>query len=155
MRYQLTGTEFSELIDRKFTKKIEYRETKDQLEHVFACKTSSIRSNDFDILNFKADFKKEVYVKNLYDATHISMHFQLAGSSNATISGFSDSLPMYNRSFNLINCVNPVSNFKFPEQEDYEYLCIGLKPAFFNPSIKETVYASFTSPLPVPPEIKL
>lgn len=135
--YQIKGSEFSALIDRKFTRKIAYRQSADRLDDVFSCETSNIRTNDFDILNFRANFKQELQVSNLVDTNHVSLHFQLAGSSNANITGFSDTLVMNSRSFNLMNCVDPVSSFSFPVQEKYEYLCIGLKPEFFNHILME------------------
>lgn len=39
--------------------------------------------------------------------------------------------------FNILNCIDPTSSFIFPEQEHYEYICVGLKMSFFNKVLEE------------------
>lgn len=130
--YQISGSNFSELITREFTPAVLSRESSGKLEGVFSCKAHSLRAADFDILRFCASFDEQLEVNDFVDTTHVSMHFQLSGCSNAAISGLDGDKPMQQGRFNVLNCVDPVSSFVFPRQKKYEYICVGLKPSFFN-----------------------
>jgi AraC family transcriptional activator of pyochelin receptor len=65
------------------------------------------------------------------------MHFQLAGSSEASISGLQKDQPMQQGQFNVLNCIDPISSFIFPRQQHYAYLCIGLETSFFDDVLEE------------------
>jgi AraC family transcriptional activator of pyochelin receptor len=130
--FQLDGKEFGELIKRKFAPDFKITEASGSLNNVFECHTQSFRNESFDILKLTSNFHDDVKVYGLNDTSHVSLHFQLAGKSDANISGFKTSLPLEKGRFNLMNCVDPISSFVFPKQHHYEYLCIGLKPSFFN-----------------------
>lgn len=39
--------------------------------------------------------------------------------------------------FNVLNCIEPTSSFFFPQQQHYEYMCVGLKTSFFNKVLAE------------------
>lgn len=137
MMYQLAGEEFGDLIRREFTVDVMTAESSGTLAKVFDCKSKSFRNTDFDLLKFSATFQEDVRVNDLQDTTHVSMHFQLSGKSNASISGLSRDQPMQGGQFNIINCVDPVSSFVFPRQQSYEYLCVGLKTSFFSRVVED------------------
>ncbi|MFD0941533.1 helix-turn-helix transcriptional regulator [Pedobacter boryungensis] len=130
--YQITGSNFSELITREFTSDVLSKQSFGEMASVFECKTNSLRAADFDILRFSASFDEQLEVTDFIDTSHVSMHFQLSGYSNASISGLDGDKPMQQGRFNVFNCVDPVSSFVFPRQKKYEYICVGLKPSFFN-----------------------
>lgn len=130
--FRLDGNEFSKLVRREFTETAGPIRHTGKLEGLFECYTSNHRSNYFDILHLKSGFEKDVRVENFRDNTHVSLHFQLEGSSVAEISGLGSDLTMGKGMFNLFNCVDPVSNFSFPKQGAYEYVCVGLEPEFFS-----------------------
>ena len=135
--YHIDGTEFSGLIRRVFTEEPATTQASGVRQGKFSCQTESLRENSFDILQFKADFQQSVHVSDLADTSHVSLHFQLSGHSDACISGFDQALPMGAGHFNILNCADPVSSFTFPAQRQYEYLCIGLKPSFFSQVLSE------------------
>lgn len=135
--YQLAGNEFGELVKREFTTNLMTAESSGSLKNVFSCRSQSLRTANFDVLKFTAAFQEETRVNNFQDATHVSMHFQLSGKSGASISGLGNTQPMQRGQFNLLNCVDPVSSFVFPRQTQYEYICVGLKPSFFNEVLEE------------------
>jgi len=135
--FQLDGKEFASLIKRQFTAKLMTTETSIAVKNVFECRTKSLRDEDFDILNFTSSFQDDFKINNLQDTTHVSLHFQLSGKSDAYISGFGKILPMNKGRFNLLNCVEPISTFVFPKQQVYEYLCVGLKPSFFRSVLED------------------
>ncbi len=135
--FQLDGKEFASLIKREFTTELMTTETSIAVKDVFECRTKSLRDEDFDILNFSSSFQDDFRINNLQDTTHVSLHYQLAGKSDAYISGFGKILPMDKGRFNLLNCVDPVSTFVFPKQQVYEYLCVGLKPSFFRSVLQD------------------
>jgi AraC family transcriptional regulator, transcriptional activator of the genes for pyochelin and ferripyochelin receptors len=130
--FRLQGEEFSKLVHREFEENTGLIRHAGKLDGRFECYTSNLRSNWFDILHFRSGFDTDLQVENFHDNTHVSLHFQLAGRSDADISGVGEGLLMKGGEFNLFNCVDPVSHFNFPRQEQYEYLCVGLKPSFFD-----------------------
>lgn len=135
--YRLTGANFGELITRAFTPHTITVESSGALTGIFNCTAKNLRTSDFDLLRFSACFDEEVHVQDFHDTTHVSMHFQLAGQSNASISCLKNEAPMRQGHFNIFNCVDPTSSFVFPSQKQYEYLCVGLKPAFFDQVLEE------------------
>jgi len=135
--YQLSGFNFSELITRKFTADIAAHESSGSLSGVFDCYSKNVRTADFDLLRFNASFQDTLYVKDFQDTTHLSMHFQLSGTSNASISCLPADVPMQKGQFNILNCVDPVSSFVFPAQAKYDYLCVGLKTSFFDEVVED------------------
>lgn len=135
--YTLKGNEFSSLINREFVKEFSIRETSRSLSERFDCKSRNFRDENFDILFLSSDFHEDIKVEQLQDTTHVSLHFQLFGNSDADISGFKPGMKMGAGQFNLINCVDPVSTFIFPKQNKYQYICVGLKPDFFNSVLLE------------------
>jgi AraC family transcriptional activator of pyochelin receptor len=135
--YQLTGTDFREIITREFTAEMSSSESSGSLPGIFDCHTKSLHSADFDLLAFSASFENGVQVADFQDTTHVSMHFQLAGRSNASISCLNGEAPMKQGHYNLFNCVDPISSFVFPAQKKYDYLCVGLKPSFFDEVLEE------------------
>lgn len=130
--FRLQGEEFSKLVHREFTEDAEVVSHAGKQDGLFECYTSNHRSNYFDILHFRSGFETDIRVENFRDNTHVSLHFQIAGHSAAEISGVGSDLVMMKGAFNLFNCIEPVSHFDFPRQQSYEYICIGLKPAFFD-----------------------
>lgn len=135
--YQIEGAEFSGLIKREFTEGLMIGQSSELQDNLFSCHAGSLRESSFDILHFHADFQQSVQVNELTDTSHVSLHFQLSGYSDARISGFDQALPMSKGHFNVLNCTNPVSSFTFPAQTGYEYLCIGLRPSFFSQLLTE------------------
>lgn len=130
--YQLEGVEFARLMKREFSTSFETTYATGSVPNRFDCYAQGLKADDFSILRFGARFEDGLRINNMQDATHVSIHFQLHGSSDALISGFDVTSTMNRGQFNLLNCVNPVSSFVFPKQKRYEYVCVGLKPAFFN-----------------------
>jgi AraC family transcriptional activator of pyochelin receptor len=130
--YQLEGVEFAKLMKREFSTSFETTYATGSVPNRFDCYAQGIKADDFSILRFGASFEDGLRINNMQDATHVSIHFQLHGCSDARISGFDATSTMNRGQFNLLNCVNPVSSFVFPKQKRYEYVCVGLKPAFFN-----------------------
>lgn len=135
--YQIEGKEFATLMKREFVAGFQAEQTSVALKDRFECQTKSLRNAHFDILHFCADFKKTVRVNRMEDTTHVSFHFELSGRSDASITGFKDVLSMEKGHFNVMNCIDPVSTFTFPEQQKYEYICLGLKPTFFRQILAE------------------
>ncbi|MCX2584317.1 helix-turn-helix transcriptional regulator [Pedobacter sp. MR22-3] len=135
--YELSGEEFKNLINRKFTADMMTADSADSLPNVFSCYSKSLRTSEFDLLKFSGSFQKGTRVNNFQDTTHVSMHFQLSGKSGAFISGIKDDQTMRQGQFNILNCIDPTSSFLFPEQQHYEYICVGLKTSFFNKVLEE------------------
>lgn len=135
--YQIEGKEFAELMKREFVEGFQAQKTSVNLKDRFECETKSFRNAHFDILHFCCDFKNTVRINALEDMTHVSFHFQLSGRSDASITGFKEVISMEKGHFNVMNCVDPISTFTFPEQQKYEYLCVGLRPAFFRQILSE------------------
>lgn len=135
--FTLKGNEFSSLINREFVSEFSVHETSGYLSDRFDCKSKNLRDENFDILLLSSDFHEDIKVEHLQDTTHVSLHFQISGNSDADISGFKPGMKMGTGQFNLINCVDPVSTFKFPKQNNYHYICIGLKPDFFKSVLLE------------------
>lgn len=135
--FTLKGNEFSSLINREFVEKFSIHESSGSLSDRFDCKSRNFRDENFDILFLLSDFHEDIKVEHLQDTTHVSMHFQIGGNSDANISGFKPGMKMGAGQFNLINCVDPVSTFIFPKQNNYQYICVGLKPDFFNSVLLE------------------
>jgi len=129
--YALKGAEYSELFRRSFSDSFMVSESSGRLPDKFSCHSSALKYRDFDILHFRGSFQDDIVVRHSGSPTHVSLHFQLNGRSDASISGFAANLPMAKGQFNLMNCVHPDSTFTFPKQQGYEYVCIGLKPTFF------------------------
>jgi len=135
--FTLKGNEFSSLIHREFVQNFSVLETSGSLPGKFECKSKNIREENFDILFLTSDFQEDTRVEQLQDTTHVSLHFQIKGHSEADISGLKPGMGMYGGQFNLINCIDPISSFTFPKQKNYEYICVGLKPDFFNNVLAE------------------
>jgi len=135
--FTLKGNEFSSLINRQFVQKFSVREASGSLEGKFDCTSKNVRDENFDILFLSSDFHEDIRIEKLQDTTHVSLHFQMRGNSVADISGLKPGMGMSSGQFNLINCVDPISTFFFPKQKKYEYICVGLKPAFFNEVLVE------------------
>lgn len=135
--FHIEGIEFAELFKREFAGQFITNESSGILEGKFACHAKNFSEESFDILNFTGHFQDDVQVNNFRDVTHVSLHFQLSGSSSARISGINKDLPICSGNFNLFNCVDPISTFQFPKQQEYEYICVGLKPAFFGQMLTE------------------
>jgi AraC family transcriptional activator of pyochelin receptor len=129
--YAIAGNDLAHLLKTSFSKDLQCTHTSGSLPAVFTSHSQQYKSDDFDILHFRGSFEKDVQVYNLNDATHISLHFQLTGHSDAYISGIGGMQPMRAGQVNLFNCVEPVSTFVFPKQKAYEYISVGLKPSFF------------------------
>ncbi len=135
--FQLKGEEFSKLIRREFTETATEVQHSGKQEGLFECYTTNHRSDCFDIMRFRSDFETDLQVNDFQDNSHVSLHFQLTGFSDARISGIDSRCPMKTGSFNLLNCVDPVSTFIFPQQKGYEYVCVGLKPVFFDDLLEQ------------------
>ena len=135
--YQLGGKEFGDIVTRAFTAGRVTTEASGSLKNVFSCRSQNVRTGDFDILNFTASFQEETRVSHFQDTTHVSMHFQVSGRSDASISGLATGQAMQGGQFNILNCIDPVSSFVFPKQTHYAYTCIGLEPMFFNNVLEE------------------
>jgi AraC family transcriptional activator of pyochelin receptor len=135
--YTLSGNEFKDLVKREFTPSLMKAESSVSLPNVFDCQSRSLSTPDFDLLSFQGKFQEDTSVVNFQDATHVSMHFQLAGRSGASISGLPKDQPMNQGQFNVLSCIDPESSFTFPKQQDYAYVCVGLKLSFFNNVLKD------------------
>lgn len=135
--YVLSGNEFNNLVTREFTATLESSEASGSLLRVFSCQAKNLRTSGFDMLRFSGTFEQDTRVADFQDTTHVSLHLQLAGSSGASISGLKGEQPMQQGQFNLLNCIEPKSSFSFPKQHHYEYICLGLKPSFFNQILEE------------------
>lgn len=129
--FHIQGKEFIELIPRSFGGDLEVCESASHHPGYFSSTTCTTRNEYFDILYFTCRFYQNIRVNAMEDITHVSLHFQLRGYSDARISGLNQPLAMKPNVHNLLNCVAPVSDFIFPQQEHYEYVCVGLKPSFF------------------------
>ncbi|RAJ06894.1 AraC-like DNA-binding protein [Chitinophaga skermanii] len=99
------------------------------LDHLIKAKTVHHRGPGFDMIHFRGSFDEETRVVDFYDETHTSLHFQLAGSSWATIGPTIDNADMQPMQYNLYNCHSPISQYRFPKQNDYHYFTISLSPA--------------------------
>jgi AraC family transcriptional activator of pyochelin receptor len=135
--FHLHGIEFSNLVRREFTETAAMARNSGKQDGLFECYITNRRSAHFDILHLRSGFETDLQVNDFQDNSHVSLHFQLSGYSEASISGLRSGLAMKGGRFNLFNCVDPVSTFLFPRQEGYEYLCVGLKPDFFNQILQQ------------------
>lgn len=135
--YTLYSHEFTQLVDRQFadSEKAQYK----ALKHVgqFNAITRTSNNSHFNILQFESSFQEEVRVVNFRDFNHTSFHFQLEGHSNARISCFGDALPMKQGEFNVMNCIDPISNFSFPKQKDYSYICLGINQQYLTSLLEQ------------------
>lgn len=129
--YHIDGKDYLELFNRGFTETFTENEASANLYSKFACYTSSIKDRDFSILHFRGNFQQDVTIDGLENSSHLCLHFQLRGHSDAKISGFKQRVPFSNSECNLLNCIDPLSTFTFPKQQGYEYLCIVLNRDFF------------------------
>ncbi|QNL48239.1 helix-turn-helix transcriptional regulator [Olivibacter sp. SDN3] len=129
--YKMQGNEFKQLVNRAFIdlKENQYKAVK--VLGSFETKTCTWSHSDFNVLQFDSSFDEELKVVNFSDFNHTSFHFQLKGHSNAKISGFRSNLPLSKGEYGVMNCVDPISNFKFPRQADYGYICIGVRQDYF------------------------
>lgn len=133
--YHLEGSDFTDLIKREFSEKFITKEATVSVENKLDVHTKTFREESFDILHFKSNIYTPVQINNLQDTTHVSLHFQLSGHSSAHVSGFKSSPGSGN--FNLVNYVDPISTFVYPEKGEYEYLCVAFKPAYFDEIVAE------------------
>ncbi|WP_247237977.1 helix-turn-helix transcriptional regulator [Telluribacter sp. SYSU D00476] len=129
--YQIQGADFASLFCRTFSENFKSFELSGSLPGRFACYSSGYQGEGFEVLHFRGCFEENVQVKSVQDHTHISLHFQLNGYSDARISGFDQILPMAKGELNLLNCVNPEGSFYFPSQQQYEYVSISLSADYF------------------------
>lgn len=129
--YRMQGNEFKQLINRQFIDSEENQYRSVRAIDSFEAKTYTWSHSDFNVLQFDSSFDDDVEVVNFSDFDHISFHFQLKGQSNAKISGFKGTLPLSKGEYGVMNCVDPISNFKFPRQADYGYICIGVRQDYF------------------------
>jgi AraC family transcriptional activator of pyochelin receptor len=135
--YLLSGSDFNNLVKREFTTNLITVESSGSLSKVFNCQSQSLRTAEFDLLRFDGVFQEDTQVNDFQDTTHVSMHFQLAGRSDASISGLQKEQPMQQGQYNVLNCIDPISSFNFPKQQHYAYVCVGLKVSFFNDVLAE------------------
>lgn len=133
--YQLEGSDFTDLIKREFSEKFITKEATISIENKLDFHTKTFREEFFDILHFKSNIYIPVQINNLQDTTHVSLHFQLSGHSSAHIADFESSPGSGN--FNLVNYVDPISTFVYPEKGEYEYLCVAFKPSYFDDIVAE------------------
>lgn len=133
--YHLEGSDFTDLIKREFSEKFITKEATISIENKLDFHTKTFREESFDILHFKSNIYTPVQINNLQDTTHVSLHFQLSGHSSAHIAGIKSSPGSGN--FNLVNYVDPISTFVYPEKGEYEYLCVAFKPAYFDDIVAE------------------
>ncbi|RFM25663.1 helix-turn-helix transcriptional regulator [Deminuibacter soli] len=129
--YQIEGAEFSNLIRREFTAGVAAAYAAAALEGKFDCRSVNLRGGVFNVLQFSSDFYQPLALRKLSDTSHVSLHFQLAGASDAEISGFKGKMPLQAGEFNLMYCVDPVSSYWFPQQAHYGYVSVALQPDFF------------------------
>jgi len=133
--YHLDGSDFTDLIKREFTEKFLIKEAAVSLENKLDFRTRTFRDEHFDILHFKSNIYTPIQINNLQDTTHVSLHFQFAGHSAAHIAGFKSAPGSGN--FNLVNYVDPISTFVYPEKGEYEYLCVAFEPSYFDELVAE------------------
>ena len=133
--YHLEGSDFTNLIKREFTEKFTAKEASVSITDKFDLHTKTFRDEHFDILHLKSNVYAPHQINNMEDTTHVSLHFQFSGYSAAHISGFK-SVPGTGN-FNLLNCVDPLSTFVYPEKGKYEYLCVAFNPSYFDAIVAE------------------
>lgn len=126
--YKMYGDEFTELVNRNFTENFGIQENSIEKNGLFSCQAAIIKSEAYNVLHFRSSFDTALEVNNFKDFNHTSFHFQLRGHSDANISGFKHALPLQQGDYNVMNCVDPISNFKFPKQPNYAYICVGVNP---------------------------
>lgn len=128
--YTMHSQEFAQLVNRQFI------DAPGDLHHSveksghFSAQTYTRSQSHVNILQFESSFKEDIHVANFQDFNHISFHFQLKGFSDAKISCFKNALPLNQGQYHVMNCVEPVSNFIFPKQTDYQYTCIGINQLY-------------------------
>ncbi|MEH6305709.1 AraC family transcriptional regulator [Olivibacter sp. CPCC 100613] len=128
--YTLYDHEFTQLVDRQFADAVNDQCKAIAYDNQFKATTRTFHSAQFNILQFDSSFQEDVRVVNFRDFNHVSLHFQLRGYSDAHISCFKQALPMKRGEFNIMNCVDPISNFSFPKQSVYSYVCIGINQQY-------------------------
>jgi AraC family transcriptional activator of pyochelin receptor len=135
--YMLDGGDYSELFKRNFSSSLIATSQSAKLVNKFGGQSWSLKHECFDILHFRGHFEDDVRIRQSESPSHVSLHFQLKGHSNACISGFSRGVPMAKGEYNILNCGNPDSTYTFPKQNQYEYICVGLKQSFFSELLAE------------------
>lgn len=135
--YTMYSHEFTQLVNRQFadSEKSRYK----AVEHTdrFSVMTHTCNNIRFNVLHFQSSFQEDVQVVDFRDFNHTSFHFQLGGYSDARISCFRQTLPMKQGEFNVMNCVDPISNFSFPKQENYRYVCVGINQQYLTSILEE------------------
>lgn len=124
MAYRIDGADFKEILTREFKTgslcgSVNASPGK---RTIFNYDIDHQSSGGLDLLHFKASFEDDVYVDKFSDQTHVSIHFQLTGKSDASIKGITGQHPLTTGQHNLYFCEEPQSNFHFPRQSRYEYL---------------------------------
>ncbi|RBL90842.1 helix-turn-helix transcriptional regulator [Chitinophaga flava] len=171
MPYTISGDAYKEIAARRFSAGRSFGRfengafdipfVRHQVQHQF--------NQDFDIIQFRADFLRDITVHHVQDVPHISLHFQLKGSSCADFQGLSGSQPLTAGQYNLYGSTDFHSNLHFKAQQDFEYLAITFRSSFLQAILEElqhpprdiaahlTSGATFTvseKALPLTPEIQ-
>lgn len=144
MAYTISGDAYKEIAARRFSGDRRF----DQFEHSTAAiphvrhQVSHAFNQDFGIIQFKADFGQDIKVQKVKDVPHVSLHFQLKGSSCADFKGLAPQ-PLQAGEFNLYASDNFQSNLHFNAQQGFEYLAITFRQSFL-----QHVLAQFSAPPP-------
>jgi|GEM_PF-958103 len=130
--YTMHSQEFARLVNRQFINTSANQHHLIEKTDHFKAQTHTWSHAHFNILQFSSSFKDDLQVVNFHDFNHTSFHFQLRGYSDAKISCFKQALPLAQGQYHVMNCIEPISNFIFPKQADYSYICIGVNQQYFS-----------------------
>lgn len=133
MPYMIDGRTYKEIAERKFSadhslNRFENQEyaiphVKHAVQHTY--------SRNFGIIQFKADFDKDIRISNVRDKGHISLHFQRKGQSKAKFRDIKNEQPMAAGEYNMFFAEAYQSDLYFNRQTDFEYLAITFQTDYF------------------------
>ena len=133
MPYIIDGATYGEIAERKFSAdhSLNRFENRDyEIPHV-RHSVQHTYSKNFGIIQFKADFDRDIKISGVRDTGHISLHFQRKGHSLAKFRDIKTEQPMEAGQYNMFFSEAYHSDLYFNCQPDFEYLAITFQKDYF------------------------
>jgi AraC-like DNA-binding protein len=129
MAYIIDNESYREIAGRKFLS----QPAVDTFEHdapripFVNHRVKNIYARNFGIIRFQADFLQDMQIRGMKSDPHISLHFQLAGHSNAHFRDIPGEHPLRPAEYNIYYSENFDSDIFYNRQKGFEYLALILK----------------------------
>ncbi|GGN04199.1 hypothetical protein GCM10010967_43880 [Dyadobacter beijingensis] len=129
MAYIIDNESYREIAGRKFLS----QPSVDTFEHdapripFVNHRVKNIYARNFGIIRFQADFMEDMQIRGMKSDPHISLHFQLAGHSNARFRDIPGEHPLRPAEYNIYYSENFDSDIFYNRQKGFEYLALILK----------------------------